>query len=71
MKNGSHTTIELSKDRGKEREKAQTIAKPGLTKKVILCVWWDWKGIVHYELLSLNQTINSELYCEQEITTSN
>ena len=31
----------------------------------MLCVWWDWKEIVHYELLSSNQTINSELYCEQ------
>ena len=30
---------------------------------VCVCVW-DWKGIVHYELLSSNQTINSELYCE-------
>ena len=63
----------------KKGEKAQAIAKPGLTrKKVMLCVWWDWKGIVHYEiihserfpssptmLLSSNQTINSELYCEQ------
>jgi len=50
----------------KKGEKAQTIAKPGLTrKKVMLRVWWDWKGIVHYELLSFNQTINSELYCEQ------
>jgi len=46
-------------------EKAQAIAKLGLTrKKVMLCVW-DWKGIVHYELLSFNQIINSELYCEQ------
>ena len=25
----------------------------------------DWKGIVHYELLPLGQTINSILYCEQ------
>jgi len=49
----------------KKGEKAQAIAKPGLTrKKVTLCVW-DWKGIVHYELLSSNQTINSEFYCEQ------
>jgi len=31
----------------------------------VVCVRWDWKGIVHYELLSFNQTINSELYCEQ------
>ena len=31
----------------------------------MLCVWWDWKGIVRYELLSLGQTNNSVLYCEQ------
>ena len=47
----------------KKGEKAQAIAKPGLTRKKVMCVW-DWKGIVHYELLSSNQTINSELYCE-------
>ena len=35
----------------KRGEPAQTIAKPGLTaKKVLLCLWWDWKGIIHYEL---------------------
>jgi len=33
----------------KKREKAQAIAKSRLTRKK-LCVWWDWKGIVHYEL---------------------
>ena len=52
----------------KKGKKMQTIAKPFLRltrKKVMLCVWWNWKGIVHYELLSSNQTINSELYCEQ------
>ncbi|KAJ0174850.1 hypothetical protein K1T71_009958 [Dendrolimus kikuchii] len=43
-----------------------TVAKPGLTRnKVMLCVWWDWKGIIHYELLPLGRTIDSELYCEQ------
>jgi len=46
-------------------EKAQAIAKPGLTRKKVMYVWWDWKEIVHYELLSSNQTINSELYYEQ------
>ncbi|GFW43753.1 hypothetical protein TNCV_4771021 [Trichonephila clavipes] len=29
-------------------EAAQTVAKPGLTaKKVLLCIWWNWKGIIH------------------------
>ena len=37
----------------------QTVAKPGLT------VWWDWKGIVYYELLPPGKTIGSDLYCQQ------
>ena len=28
-------------------------------KKVMLQIWWDWKGILYYELLLENQTINS------------
>ncbi|GFX61239.1 putative DD34D transposase [Trichonephila clavipes] len=36
----------------KRGESAQTVAKPGLTaRKVLLCTWWDWKGIINYELL--------------------
>ena len=45
---------------------SRTVAKPGLTaRKVLLCVWWDWKGIIHYELLPYGQTRNSTIYCEQ------
>ena len=34
-------------------------------RKTILCVWWDWEGIIHYELLERNQTVNAELYVQQ------
>lgn len=34
-------------------EPAQSISK---TKKVLLYVWWDWKKIIHYELLPSGQT---------------
>ena len=44
----------------------QTTAKPGLTaSKVMLSVWWDWKGIVYYEILEPGQTVDSVLYCQQ------
>ncbi|GFW41840.1 histone-lysine N-methyltransferase SETMAR [Trichonephila clavipes] len=47
-------------------EAAQTVAKPGLTaRKVLLCIWWDWRGIICYELLPYGQTLNSHLYCQQ------
>lgn len=50
----------------KAGERPQTHPKRGLTKrKVMLSVWWDWKGIVHFELLPRGQTIDSEYYCQQ------
>lgn len=33
--------------------------------KILLCVWWDQVGVIHYEMLPKKQTINAELYCEQ------
>ena len=42
------------------REPAQTTSKAGIhQKKVLLSVWWDYKGIVYFELLPPNRTINS------------
>ena len=50
----------------KSVQSAQTMAKPGLTgRKVLLCVWWDWQGIIYYELLPYGLTLNSDLYCQQ------
>ncbi|GBP66137.1 Mariner Mos1 transposase [Eumeta japonica] len=47
-------------------ERSSSIAKPGLIRnKLMLCVWWDWKGIIHYELLPPDKTINSNLSCQQ------
>ncbi|GFX75933.1 mariner Mos1 transposase [Trichonephila clavipes] len=47
-------------------EAAQTVSKPRLTaRKVLLCIWWDWKRIIYYELLPHDQTLNSDLYCQQ------
>lgn len=41
-------------------------AKPGLhPKKIMLCVWWDTEGIVHWELLPERTTITADVYCEQ------
>ena len=31
----------------------------------MLSVWWDFEGIIYYELLRPNTTIDSKLYCEQ------
>ncbi|CAH2243567.1 jg12878 [Pararge aegeria aegeria] len=31
----------------------------------MLFLWWDWKAVIHYDLLPPGRTIDSELYCEQ------
>ena len=31
----------------------------------MLCIWWDWKGVLYGDLLPENQMINSSKYCSQ------
>ena len=31
----------------------------------MLCIWWDQKGIVYYEILQPGTAINAQLYNEQ------
>ena len=35
------------------------------SRKTMICVWWDWQGIIHYEILKRNQTVNAQLYVQQ------
>jgi histone-lysine N-methyltransferase SETMAR len=34
-------------------------------KKVMICVWWNFEGVVHFELVPNGKAINAELYCQQ------
>lgn len=62
----TYDNIERKRSWSKRGEASQTVAKPVLTtRKVMLSIWWDWKGVVYYELLQPGQTIDSELYCQQ------
>ena len=50
----------------KRDEPAQSTSKAEIhQKKVMLSIWWDFKGIVYIELLPRNQTINSNVYSRQ------
>lgn len=51
---------------GHSSEPPQTTSKAGLhPKKIMLSVWWDFKGVIYYELLPSGKTIDSTVYCSQ------
>ena len=56
--------VERKRSWGKWNEPPPTPPKASLhPKKVVMCIWWDWKGVLYYELLLENQAINSNKYC--------
>ena len=61
-----YNNVEWKRWWSKRNEPPPTTPKAGLhPKKVMLCIWWDWKGVLYYELLPGNQAINSNKYCSQ------
>ena len=34
-------------------------------KKVMICVWWNFESIVHFELVPNSRDVNAKLYCQQ------
>ena len=40
--------------------------KPNIHRqKTMICVWWDLKGILYYDLFHHKQTVNAQLYSHQ------
>jgi [histone H3]-lysine36 N-dimethyltransferase SETMAR len=62
-----YNNVKRKRSWSKKDEPIQSTSKADIhQKKVMLSVWWDFKGIVFFfELLSDNTTINSEVYCHQ------
>lgn len=45
---------------------AKPLVKQGrFEHKVMLCVWWNYEGILHFELLPDGLAVNAQLYSEQ------
>ncbi|GBP66689.1 Histone-lysine N-methyltransferase SETMAR [Eumeta japonica] len=58
--------VQQERSWSKDNQAPQTIAKTELTRnKLMLCIGWDWKDIIHCELLPPSKTINLNLYCRQ------
>ena len=71
MKNGLSTTkqygcFKRKIPKGRSSDTPNVTLKADLhQKKIVLSIWWDWKGILYHELLPRNKTMNSNVYCEQ------
>ena len=49
-------------------EPSTSTARPNrYGQKTMLCVWWDQKGVIYYELLKPGETVNAERYRQQMI----
>jgi len=59
-----YNNVERKRSWEKRNEPPLATPKADLHPKKIM-LWWDWKGILYYEFLSNNETINSKKYCSQ------
>ena len=57
--------VEWNRLWGKQSEPPPNSLKAGLHPKKVMCVWWDGKGVLYYELLLESQMINSNKHCSQ------
>ena len=63
IENNRRNNIVQKRSSSKRDEPAQSTSKADIhQKKVMLSVWWDFKGFVYFELLRRNQTINPNVY---------
>jgi len=44
---------------------SSTIRPNRYGRKTMLCVWWDQKDVIYYELLKPGETVNTERYRQQ------
>lgn len=60
-----HDNITRRRSWSLKGEPPQKIGKRNLTRnKVLLCIWWDSRGIICQEFLKSGETINSDVYCD-------
>lgn len=47
----------------KPGEPSTSVAKPNIHgSKLLLCIWWDQRGVIYYELVKPNETITGDRY---------
>ena len=61
-----YNNVEQKETWGEQNELPPTTPKASLhPKKIMLCMWWEWKGVVCYEILTRDQIANIRWIMEQ------
>lgn len=62
----AYNNIMRKRSWSRSHDSPQTTSKPDIHQmKIMISVWWDCKGVVYFEFLPRNRTINSIVYCRQ------
>jgi Transposase (partial DDE domain) len=41
------------------------VKQKSFERKVMLCIWWNFEGVIHFELVPEGLAINAQLYSQQ------
>lgn len=53
-----YNIVEQKRSWGRWDEPSPNTARPVFIREGVSCMWWDWRGVLCYEGLPENQTIN-------------
>ena len=47
------------------RQKQRVPRQDRFSKKVMICVWWNFEGVLHFEPVPNGRAVKAKLYCQQ------
>ena len=66
MKNGSIAAILMPRHSGSVPVNLpKSSLKKSVRPKVILCAWWNFEGVIHWEFVPNERAVDADLYSQQ------
>ena len=62
---GYYRNPDASKQWFGPRQPAKIILKNRFDLKILLCVWWNFEGVIHWEFVPNGRAVEMDLYSQQ------